>query len=68
MNKIEFSGKTIIDLDEVKQAVLDTNQNTSDITTLNNTKVKSDTVKEIKIVNDYPATEENGVLYIKLES
>ena len=46
----------------------DTNQNTQDISDLKNEKVFSDTVKEIKVVNEYPATEENGVLYIKLES
>jgi len=68
MNKIEFNGKTILDIDEVEQAISDTNQNTSDISNLNNTKVSSSTVKEIRIVNDYPTTEENGVLYIKLES
>ena len=35
---------------------------------IKNEKVFSETVKEIKVVNEYPATEENGVLYIKLES
>ena len=68
MNKIEFNGKTILDIDEVTQAISDTNQNTSDIATLSSTKVYSADVKEIKIVTAYPATEENGVLYIKLES
>jgi len=66
--KIEFNGNEILDIDEVKQAVEDTNQNTQDISDLENEKVSSETVKEIKVVSEYPATEENGVLYIKLES
>ena len=57
MKKIEFNGKTILDIDEVEQAVEDTR-----------TQVKSDQVTRIEIVQDYPATEQNGVLYIKLES
>ncbi len=57
MKKIEFNGKTILDIDEVEQAVVDTR-----------TQVKSDQVTRIEIVQDYPATEQNGVLYIKLES
>ena len=66
--KIEFNGNEILDIDKVKQAVEDTNQNTQDISDLENKKVFSETVIEIKVVNEYPATEENGVLYIKLES
>ena len=66
--KIEFNGNEILDIDKVKQAVEDTNQNTQDISNLKNEKVSSETVKEINVVNEYPATEENGVLYIKLES
>ena len=66
--KIEFNGNEILDIDKVKQAVEDTNQNTQDISDLKNEKVFSEIVKEIKVVNEYPATEENGVLYIKLES
>ena len=66
--KIEFNGNEILDIDKVKQTIEDTNQNTQDISDLKNEKVFSETVKEIKVVNEYPATEENGVLYIKLES
>lgn len=68
MNKIEFNGKEILNIDEVKQAIEDTNQNTEDIETLDNTKVSSEEVKKIVVCNEYPATEENGTLYIKLES
>ena len=66
--KIEFNGNEILDIDKVKQTIEDTNQNTQDISDLKNERVFSETVKEIKVVNEYPATEENGVLYIKLES
>ena len=66
--KIEFNGNEILDIDKVKQAVEDTNQNIQDISGLKNEKVFSETVKEIKVVTEYPTTEENGVLYIKLES
>ena len=57
MNKIEYNGKEILDIDKVNQAIEDTKN-----------QVFSDQVKRIEIVNDYPETEENGVLYIKLES
>ena len=57
MNKIEYNGKEILDIDKVNQAIEDTKK-----------QVSSDQVKRIEIVNDYPETEENGVLYIKLES
>ena len=67
MNKIEYNGKEIINIDEVKQAIKDTNKNTSDITTLDSTKVASEEVKKIVVYNEYPATEEQDVLYIKLE-
>ena len=66
--KIEFNGNEILDIDKVKQAVEDTNQNIQDISGLKNEKVFSETVKEIKVVTEYPTTEENGFLYIKLES
>lgn len=68
MNKIEYNGKVVLDIDAVKQAVTDTNTNTASIQTLNNTKVSSETVKSIVICTDYPQTEVNGVLYIKVES
>lgn len=57
MNKIEYNGKEILDIDKVNQTIEDTKN-----------QVFSDQVKRIEIVNDYPETEENGVLYIKLES
>ena len=66
--KIEFNGNEILDIDKVKQTIEDTNQNTQDISDLKNEKVFFVFFKEIKVVNEYPATEENGVLYIKLES
>lgn len=65
--KIEFNGKEILDIDAVKQSIEDTNQNTSDIATLDSTKVASEEVKKIVVCNEYPATEEQDVLYIKLE-
>ena len=67
MNKIEYNGKEIINIDEVKQAIKNTNKNTSDITTLDSTKVASEEVKKIVVCKEYPATEEQDVLYIKLE-
>lgn len=67
MNKIEYNGKEIINIDAVKQAIKDTNKNTSDIATLDSTKVASEEVKKIVVCNEYPATEEQDVLYIKLE-
>ena len=67
MNKIEYNGKEIINIDEVKQAIKDTNKNTSDITNLDSTKVASEEVKKIVVCNEYPETEEQDVLYIKLE-
>ena len=57
MNKIEYNGKEILDIDKVNQTIEDTKK-----------QVFSDQVKRIEIVNDYPETEENGVLYIKLDS
>lgn len=66
--KIEFNGKEILDIDAVKQSIEDTNKNTSDIATLDSTKVASEEVKKIVVCNEYPTTEENGTLYIKLES
>ena len=57
MNKIEYNGKEILDIDKVNQTIEDTKN-----------QVFYDQVKRIEIVNDYPETEENGVLYIKLES
>ena len=57
MNRIEFNGKKLLDLDEA-----------------NNTKkkkkkqVSSDEITKIQVVNEYPENEEQGVLYIKLES
>ena len=65
--KIEFNGKEILDIDAVKQSIEDTNQNTSDSATLDSTKVASEEVKKIVVCNEYPATEEQDVLYIKLE-
>ena len=50
-------------IDYAKQDLSEQISNTTNL--LNNI---SETVKEIKVVNEYPATEENGVLYIKLES
>lgn len=57
MNKIEYNGREILDLDAVKAAVIKTQE-----------QVSSTDVERIEIVNDYPAQEETGVLYIKLES
>jgi len=57
MKKIEFNGKTLLDIDEVEQTIEDTK-----------TQVKSNQVTRIEIVQNYPTTEQNGVLYIKLES
>jgi hypothetical protein len=57
MNKIEFNGKEILDLDKTKEAIEKTEK-----------QVSSDDIKEIKIVTEYPDEEETGVLYIKLES
>lgn len=65
--KIEFNGKEILDIDAVKQSIEDTNQNTSDIANLDSTKVASEEVKKIVVCNEYPETEEQDVLYIKLE-
>lgn len=65
--KIEFNGKEILDIDAVKQSIEDTNQNTSDIVNLDSTKVASEEVKKIVVCNEYPETEEQDVLYIKLE-
>ena len=65
--KIEFNGKEILDIDAVKQSIEDTNKNTSDIATLDSTKVASEEVKKIVVCNEYPETEEQDVLYIKLE-
>ena len=64
MNKIEFKGKTILDLDEVNQVVEDVNDTDDGLAK----KVSSTQVKRIEVVTDYPATEETGVLYIKIES
>lgn len=36
--------------------------------TLLNTKVKSTDISEIKVVTDYPAVEEPGILYIKVSN
>lgn len=55
--KIEYNGKELIDIDEVKEAVEKTEK-----------QVSSDEVTKIVVCNDYPQVEENGVLYIKLES
>ena len=57
MNKIEYNGREILDLDAVKETVIKTQE-----------QVSSTDVERIEIVNDYPAQEETGVLYIKLES
>ena len=67
MNKIEYNGKEIINIDEVKQAIKDTNKHNSDIATLDSNKVAYEAVKQIVVCNEYPATEEQDVLYIKLE-
>lgn len=64
MNKIEINGKELLNIDEVNTAIRDTNENTVSL----RTKVSSDEVTKIKIVNEYPQEEETGVLYIKLES
>lgn len=57
MNKIEYNGREILDLDAVKEAVIKTQE-----------QVSSTDVERIEIVDEYPAQEETGVLYIKLES
>ena len=64
MNKIEINGKELLNIDEVNTAVRDTNENTISL----RTKVSSDEVTKIQIVNEYPQEEETGVLYIKLEN
>ena len=55
--KIEYNGKEVLDIDAVNAAVTKTQE-----------QVSSTNVERIEIVNDYPAQEETGVLYIKLES
>lgn len=55
--KIEYNGKEIINIDDVKEAVEKTEK-----------QVSSDEVTKIVVCNEYPTVEENGVLYIKLES
>lgn len=55
--KIEYNGKELINIDDVKDAVEKTEK-----------QVSSDEVTKIVICNEYPAVEENGVLYIKLEN
>jgi len=55
--KIEYNGKELINIDDVKEAVEKTEK-----------QVSSDEVTKIVICNEYPTVEENGVLYIKLES
>lgn len=57
MNKIEYNGREILDLDAVKETVIKTQE-----------QVSSTDVERIEIVDEYPAEEETGVLYIKLES
>ena len=78
MNKIEFNGKEILDIDEVNNAISDvsslntiTSTLSSDISTLDlemDSKVSSNEITEIRVVNDYPQVEEQGVLYIKVQS
>ena len=57
MNKIEYNGREILNIDAVKEAVIKTQE-----------QVSSTNVERIAIVDEYPAEEETGVLYIKLES
>lgn len=57
MNKIEYRGVTLLDIDSVNATVTKTQK-----------QVSSDEVTSIKIVNDYPPVEEQGVLYIKVQS
>ena len=56
MNKIEYKGKTILDIDAVNTTVTKTEK-----------QVSSDNITEIKVVTAYPQIEEQGVLYIKVE-
>lgn len=56
MNKIEYKGKTILDIDAVNNAVTKTEN-----------QVSSTTITEIRVVTAYPQVEEQGVLYIKVE-
>jgi hypothetical protein len=64
MNKLEYKGKEILDIDKVKKSIEDTNTNTETL----KTKVTSEDITKIVVVTEYPTTEENGVLYIKVES
>lgn len=57
MNRIEFNGKKLLDLDEANNTIEKTKK-----------QVSSDEITKICIVNEYPDIEEQGVLYIKLES
>ena len=64
MNKLEFNGKEIFDFDKANTAI----DSISDIEDELETRVFSNDVKEIRIVNEYPVEEEDGVLYIKVSS
>lgn len=58
--KIKYKGKTIVDFEKIENDIKDLQEDQKD-------DVSSEQVKRIEIVSDYPAKEENGVLYIKLE-
>ena len=63
MNKIMFSGKELLDLDSVKDKYTK-----AEVDAKIQGSVKSTDVERIVVVTDYPQQEENGVLYIKVES
>lgn len=63
MNKIMFNGKEVLDIDSVKDKYTK-----SEVDALIAGDVKSTDITRIAVVTDYPQQEENGVLYIKIES
>lgn len=63
MNKLMFSGKELLDLDDVKDKYTKT-----EVDAKVQDSVKSTDVERIVVVTDYPQQEENGVLYIKVEN
>lgn len=55
MRKLEFNGKVIVDFDDLDDRI--------------DEKIQGDgVITKIEIVTDYPQVQEQGVLYIKVES
>lgn len=76
MNRIEYNGKLLLDLDEVKDKYTKSEVDTK-ITEAKNEvlesvdtdgMVTSNTITRIEVVTEYPETQETGVLYIKTQS